>query len=697
MTQVTPGPKLDRSHIAPVTTREELIYLLSRAAELEHGLACIYLFAAYSLKNDVSEGGMTDEQAAMVRGWRRFLSSVAVEEMGHLAQVSNLLTAIGGAPHFKRTNFPLPPSAYPFGIRLSLEPFSQETIERFVCYEMPETGILSAQQQALFDPIRARVLAAQDALQTSLEEDEEDCYEPFEVDFKTVGEFYHKIETGFTHIPEEELFIGPPEAQANARFVDLSGDLVAIVDRASACAAIERIVEQGEAPTSDHPDAHFWVFDRVRTQFAEAMARAQQTGIPFEPVRPVVSNPMTHFYDDTSGGIVIHDPLTHEVADLFNVTYDTMLLILLRFFAHTEETEAELEHLSRATLRLMTTVIRPLSEALTKLPVDRHRLPGRTAGPGFGYNRDIHLLPHKPSAWVFFGERLWQLAVAATKLRLNPSMPTEIQEAAAALQDLACQFAPSDGPRGVAAKVAELKLMQAELSRSIQASLNGPYLVTNADHLQNSLGERIPAWPQMALCRCGGSAIKPFCDGTHARIGFTGKKEPDRVPDRRDTYVGKQITIFDNRGTCQHSGFCTDNLASVFHVGQDPFVDPNGARMEAIIAAVKNCPSGALSYALNGVERRDEVDQVRGPMITVSKDGPYRITGGIPLEDEQGKGEQHAQGSSLEHYALCRCGHSQNKPFCSGMHWYVNFHDPVAESHEKVETSQRWVESGMQG
>jgi len=675
MTQVTPDPKLDRSHIAPVTTREELIYLLSRAAELEHGLACIYLFAAYSLKNDVSEGGMTDEQAAMVRGWRRFLSSVAVEEMGHLAQVSNLLTAIGGAPHFKRTNFPLPPSAYPFGIRLSLEPFSQETIERFVCYEMPETGILSAQQQALFDPIRARVLAAQDALQTSLEEDEDECYEPFEVDFKTVGEFYHKIETGFTHIPEEELFIGPSEAQANARFVDLSGDLVAIVDRASACAAIERIVEQGEAPTSAHPDAHFWIFDNIRTQYAEAMAQAEQTGIPFEPVRPVVSNPMTHFYDDTSGGIVIHDHLTHEVADLFNVTYDTMLLILLRFFAHTEETEAELEHLSRATLRLMTTVIRPLGEALTKMPVDRAALPGRTAGPGFGYNRDIHLLPHKPSAWVFFGERLWQLATAATKLRLNPTMPTEIQEAAAALQDLACQFAPLDGPRSVAAKVAELKAMEVGLGCSIQASLNGPYLVTNADHLQNSLGERIPACPQMALCRCGGSAIKPFCDGTHARIGFTGKKEPDRVPDQRDTYIGEQVTILDNRGICAHSGFCTDNLASVFRLRQEPFVDPNGARMEEIIAAVRNCPSGALSYAIGGVECRDEVDQVREPTITVSKDGPYRITGGIPLEDEQGQDEQHAQGSSREHYSLCRCGQSKNKPFCSGMHWYVNFHD----------------------
>ena len=61
MSQTIPGAKLDRSHIAPVKTREELIYLLSRASELEHGLACLYLFAAYSLKKDVSEGSMTEE------------------------------------------------------------------------------------------------------------------------------------------------------------------------------------------------------------------------------------------------------------------------------------------------------------------------------------------------------------------------------------------------------------------------------------------------------------------------------------------------------------------------------------------------------------------------------------------------------------------------------------------------------------
>ena len=113
MTATAPRHRRDRSHIAPVTSREELIYLLTRASELEHGLASIYLFAAYSLKNDVSEGGLTPAQSEMVRRWKRQLSSVAVEEMLHLAQVSNMLTAIGGAPHFKRANLPMPANAFP--------------------------------------------------------------------------------------------------------------------------------------------------------------------------------------------------------------------------------------------------------------------------------------------------------------------------------------------------------------------------------------------------------------------------------------------------------------------------------------------------------------------------------------------------------------------------------------------------------
>ena len=99
---------------------------------------------------------------------------------------------------------------------------------------------------------------------------------------------------------------------------------------------------------------------------------------------------------------------------------------------------------------------------------------------------------------------------------------------------------------------------------------NGPYLVTNVTAVRTPLGETLTLPPQLALCRCGGSAAKPFCDGTHAGNGFTDAKDPNRVPDQRDTYPGEQVTVFDNRGICQHSGLCTDRLATAFGLVLNP-------------------------------------------------------------------------------------------------------------------------------
>jgi CDGSH-type Zn-finger protein len=100
----------------------------------------------------------------------------------------------------------------------------------------------------------------------------------------------------------------------------------------------------------------------------------------------------------------------------------------------------------------------------------------------------------------------------------------------------------------------------------------------------------------------------------------------------------------------------------------NPFVAPSGARMDQIIRAVRSCPSGALSYALDGHEAREHVDRGhrREPAIEVTKDGPYCVTGGIPLVDEHDQHVERNHGASHEHYALCRCGNSQNEPFCSG-------------------------------
>src|SRR5262249_46917959 len=142
---------------------------------------------------------------------------------------------------------------------------------------------------------------------------------------------------------------------------------------------------------------------------------------------------------------------------------------------------------------------------------------------------------------------------------------------------------------------------------AIRCAHNGPYLVTNANTLRNWLGEELPAAPEMALCRCGESAIKPVCNGACATNGFSGRRDSKRVPDKGDTYDGVQLTVFDNRGICQHSGFCTDRLNTVFHTA-GAFVTPSGGRMDDIVRAVRDCPSGALSYAVNGVEARDQVD-----------------------------------------------------------------------------------------
>lgn len=199
---------------------------------------------------------------------------------------------------------------------------------------------------------------------------------------------------------------------------------------------------------------------------------------------------------------------------------------------------------------------------------------------------------------------------------------------------------------------------------------NGPFKVTGLEKFSNSRNEPIATKKTMFFCRCGGSKTKPFCDGTHANIGFSDEKEDGRVPDKRKNYKGNKITINDNRGICAHSALCTDNLVSVFRLGIEPWVDPDGDIPETVKKVIDMCPSGALSYSLDGVERSDRGSD---PEIHVSRNGPYLVRGGVELE-----GHDLGDGASPEHYTLCRCGKSMNKPRCDGSHWYAAFKDDEA-------------------
>ncbi|MEE9288951.1 MAG: (4Fe-4S)-binding protein, partial [Bacteroidota bacterium] len=153
----------------------------------------------------------------------------------------------------------------------------------------------------------------------------------------------------------------------------------------------------------------------------------------------------------------------------------------------------------------------------------------------------------------------------------------------------------------------------------------------------------------------------------HAKIGFSSAKLEGRVEDKRENYAGEHISIHDNRGVCAHAGRCTDGLSSVFRLKQEPWIDPKGASRDEIIATVRRCPSGALSYSVDGVEYRDREGE---PAIFVSPNGPYVVTGGPDLLDTT-----RGKGASTEHFTLCRCGGSKNKPFCDGTHWYKKFTD----------------------
>jgi CDGSH-type Zn-finger protein len=211
---------------------------------------------------------------------------------------------------------------------------------------------------------------------------------------------------------------------------------------------------------------------------------------------------------------------------------------------------------------------------------------------------------------------------------------------------------------------------------------NGPYYLINdmvpkiVENLQNSKGESLSTIRGVALCRCGASKNKPFCDGTHGTIGFSSDNKTNTadnsddhvIKDKRKSYVGKKITIHDNRKICSHAAECVNNLPSVFKLNSRPWINSDSPEVEEIVNTIRKCPSGALSYSIDGIEYRDQNE--RKPIVTVSKDGPYVITGGIDLIGDNIKS---AEGSSKEHYTLCRCGASNNKPFCDGMHKIINF------------------------
>lgn len=218
----------------------------------------------------------------------------------------------------------------------------------------------------------------------------------------------------------------------------------------------------------------------------------------------------------------------------------------------------------------------------------------------------------------------------------------------------------------------------------VTISKNGPYMVTGNVPLATQTiisdseggserwqeGAPVPHSETYALCRCGASKHKPFCDGTHAKIAFNGTETASR-----DTYAsqarrldGGKLSLTDAEALCAFARFCDPN-GQVWNQVQRTD-DPSVAR--TFLNQVQNCPSGRLvatdTTTGKAVEREVPVSigLVEDPQEQCS--GPLWLRGGIPMIAADG-----FHYEVRNRVTLCRCGASANKPFCDGSHAKIKF------------------------
>lgn len=174
------------------------------------------------------------------------------------------------------------------------------------------------------------------------------------------------------------------------------------------------------------------------------------------------------------------------------------------------------------------------------------------------------------------------------------------------------------------------------------------------------------------LCRCGGTKNAPFCDETHLKIKFDGKEVAKKVIFSKQAEVieGKNLTLLDAVPLCASGHFCT-RAGGVWDLVKKPD-DPNAEKIA--MQEARDCPSGRLVMISKKTGKEIEPD-IESSVSTVEDSiknvsGPLWVKGRIPIE--------FADGTLCElrnRVTLCRCGKSDNKPFCDSTHVDINFHE----------------------
>jgi CDGSH-type Zn-finger protein len=220
----------------------------------------------------------------------------------------------------------------------------------------------------------------------------------------------------------------------------------------------------------------------------------------------------------------------------------------------------------------------------------------------------------------------------------------------------------------------------------IVVSENGPYLVTGGVPLRLQTitpnreglswewteGREFPASESYALCRCGQSRNKPFCDSSHEKVRFQGAETATRRPYARKAELldGPTLKLQDAEELCAFARFC-DPGGKVWSLLEH--TDDAGTRA-LVIREANRCPGGRL--VVSDKSTGEVIEPSLPPSIGLVEDpaarcsGPLWVRGGIPIFSENGKPYE-----IRNRVALCRCGASSNMPFCNGSHASIRFQD----------------------
>lgn len=638
-------------------TREQLIHALYEAAELEHNLMCTYLYAAFSLKDGESEG-LSAEEAEAVTRWRRAILDVAIDEMGHLTAVWNITSALGGSPAFGRDNFPLDPGGLPGGVVVKLAPFSMDVLQHFIHLERPEGS--TEPDGAGFQHHSFRRGAPKPRLT------------PMAIDYETVGQFYQTMEFALKFMTdklgEKDLFCGDPGLQLSPNEIDLKGAKPVLCSK-TAIAACSAIIAEGEGASEESPNSHYCRFRHIRDEYQAILEKNPN----FQPAHPAATNPVLRRPPIAEGRIWLEDDAATAIVDVANAAYQTMLrLIGYSYSVHGPSAEKSLAvDLGIDLMKAMTL----LGESAARRPAGPSN-PNCNAGMSFTALRDSAPFPQGASARRFFAERMNELSKYAVRLDQTDMRVAraaglikalaaraqrfhEMTAAPAAMGEVA---APASKPAPPTQLIDGAEVVQGE---TVQIVYNGKlcihsrFCVTGAPKvfLANVQGpwihpDDMDAEELMAVSReCPSGAIQ-------YRRKDGGREE--QAPPVNLISV-REAGPYAFRGDLSIDGKPFGYRATLCRCGASknkPFCD--GSHHDAHFDASGEPPTGDKTQML----------AVRDGPVEVSPqlDGPLMVRGNMEIISGTGRVIARQQAARL-----CRCGHSNTKPFCDGTHTKVGF------------------------